>query len=576
MEDETMNTTSIWRTRSLVGLAIATAFGTASGVANAADCASLANLVLPNTTVLEAETRLAGQNVITGTFSTSPVPGVELGHFSGNIPVPICRVRVSIKPTSVSNVISEYWLPLSGWNGKYEVTGGGGTAGSLGLNNLAPAVGLGYAAATTDTGHQSQDSTFALVRLDGVPEQVEDFAHRGYHVTTDIGKQVIQAFYGTAPNYSYFVGCSTGGAEALSELQRYPNDFNGIAGGAPASGYSLMWPGEVFPSWVSSTYTTAASGGPQGLITKLPALNSAALDACATSTNGAGARYIDDPTKCTFDPGTIQCAAGTNTTSCLTPDQVTAVRKIYAGFKDPTTGAQVWNPYMRGSEDQWSGHIIQGNSVAGNPPVNYFRSFLYQNPSWFYTNPTTLLGDNGLGFNMESVATVYGDIYPGDKYWAPYLDSIDPYLRPFQTGGGKVILYHGWKDQNIAPLHTVEYYRSVVANVAGYPNGFPPMIGDHSPFFQAALKKTQMFARLFMVPGMQHCNGGPGPNTFDVLGALVQWVENGVAPDKIIATHSTSGVVDSSRPLCPYPQVAQWIGTGSTNDAANFVCQNPS
>jgi len=449
------------------------------------------------------------------------------------------------------------------------VMGNGGSAGNLGLNNLSTPVGLGYAAATTDTGHQSQDSTFALVTLNGVPEQVEDFAHRGYHVTTDVGKQVIQAFYGQNPNYSYFTGCSTGGAEALSELQRYPTDFDGIAAGAPASGYSLMWPGEVFPSWVASTYTNTGSGGPAGLQTKMAALNAAVLDACATSANGAGQRYIDDPRKCSFDPATIQCAAGTNNASCLTPDQVTAVRKIYAGFKDPATGAQIWNPYMRGSEDQWGGHIIQGNSVAGNPPVNYFRSFMYQDPTWFYTNPTTLLGDNGHGFNMEGAFTL-NQIYAADQYWAPYLDSIDPNLRPFQTHGGKVIFYHGWKDQNIAPLHTVEYYESVVARVAGY-NAFPATITPQSAFYQAALKKTQLFARLFMVPGMQHCNGGPGPNTFDVLGALVNWVEHGVAPDQIVATHSTAGVVDSSRPLCPYPQVAKYIGSGNVNDAANYV-----
>ena len=568
-----MNTHGKWRNRNLVGLAVAAAFGTAGSVANAAvDCASLKGLTLANTTVLEAETRPAGANVITGTFST--VNGAELGHFSGNIPVPVCRVRVSIKPTSVSNVISEYWLPLSGWNGRYEVVGRGGTAGSLGLSDLATAVGLGYAAATTDTGHQSNDSSFALVRLNGVPELVEDFAHRGYHVTTDTGKQIIQAFYDTGPQYSYFTGCSTGGAEALSELQRYPNDFDGIVGGAPASQYSLMWPGEVFPSWVASTYTNAASGGPTGLQTKMAALNNAALNACATSANGTGQRYIDDPRTCTFDPGAIQCPTGTNTTSCLTPDQVTAVRKIYAGFKDPATGAQIWEPYMRGSEDQWGGHIIQGNSAAGNPPVNYSRYFMYQDPTWFYTNPTTLLGDNGHGFNMEGASTL-NEIYANDVFWAPYLDSIDPNLRPFQTRGSKVILYHGWKDQNIAPLHTVEYYESVVARVAGYNTAFPPTITQQSSIYKAALRKTQMFARLFMVPGMQHCNGGPGPNTFDALSAMVQWVEHGVAPDSIIATHSTGGAVDSSRPLCPYPQVARWSGVGSINDAANYACQNP-
>jgi feruloyl esterase len=135
---------------------------------------------------------------------------------------------------------------------------------------------------------------------------------------------------------------------------------------------------------------------------------------------------------------------------------------------------------------------------------------------------------------------------------------------------------HGWKDQNIAPLNSVNFYNQVVARVAGFSNGFPPSITEQSPFYKAALKKTQNFARLFMVPGMQHCNGGPGPNTFDALGALVQWVEHGVAPTQIMASHSTAGVVDRTRPLCPYPQTAVYTGTGSINDGANFVCSDPN
>jgi feruloyl esterase len=539
----TKNRMDVFRPRCLAA-ALATAFtaGAAfsSGTASAADCAGLKGLTLKDTTILEAEVRPAGPNVITGTFST--VNGAELGHFNGNIPVSVCRVRVAIKPTPASNIISEYWLPVSNWNGRFDVTGNGGTAGSLSLNSMTIPVGLGYATATSDTGHQSTDSSFALVTYKGVPEQVEDFAHRGYHVTTQVGKQIVQAFYGAAADYSYFTGCSTGGAEALSEAQRYPDDFDGIIGGAPASGYSLMWPGEVFPSWVSSTYTN-----PQALITKLPALHTAVLHAC-DALDGKSDGIIDDPRKCAFDPATIQCSPGTDTLACLTPDQVTAVRKIYAGFRDPTTGEQIWHPYMLGSEDQWAGHIVQNN----NPPVNYFRYFVYENPNWYYTDPT---------FNMEGAATLQ-TIYVNDAYWEPYLDSIDRNLTQFHQHG-KIILFHGWKDQNIAPLHTVDYYNTIVPN--------------------ANLTQNNSFARLYMVPGMQHCSGGPGPNTVNgqqlvvgLLTALRNWVEGGVAPQQIVAAHLTNGVADITRPLCPYPQAGVWTGVGSFNDAANFVCKNPS
>jgi len=551
-----------------IAAAIAAAFGAggalSSGAVSALDCTGLKGLKLKDTTILEAEIRKAGPNVITGT--TSIVNGAELGHFNGTIPVDVCRVRVAVKPTPVSNIISEYWLPLNNWNGRIDVTGNGGTAGSLSLNSLPDPVQLGYAAASSDTGHQdNSDSRFALVTFKGFPEQVEDFAHRGYHETAKVGKELVKAFYGKPAEYSYFAGCSTGGAEALSELQRYPDDFDGIIGGAPASGYSLMWPGEVFPSWVSSTYTN-----PQALITKLPALHTAVLNAC-DGLDGKVDGIIDDPRKCTFDPATIQCPAGTDASSCLTPDQVNAVRKIYAGFKDPTTGAQIWHPYMPGSEDQWTGHIVQDN----NPPVNYFRYFVYDDPQWYYAPRTTTPPSTTDGFNMADPATV-ALIYAKDKYWAPVLDSINPDLTRFQKHHGKVIMYHGWKDQNIAPLHTVDYYGQIFAR------------GDDDD------RKTS-FARLFMVPGMQHCNGGPGPNTIRVTGldqpaglpqyralqvgllsVIADWVERGIAPDKIVAAHlNSSGVPDISRPLCPYPQQSVWTGTGSFNDPANFVCKNP-
>jgi feruloyl esterase len=535
-----MNTYDRWRTRSLV---LAFAGATTAPALAATSCESLATLAFPDTTIYapipafpvttitttitDAQELPAGPATIPGTTG----PGGFVGSgFSGTLPVAICRVRGTIKPTSVSNIIFEVWMPVSTWNGKFNAVGRGGTAGSLGLNSMVTPVGLGFASAVTDTGHESNDSSFALVS----PELIEDFAHRSYHLTTVVGKQIMAAYYGTAPSYSYFTACSTGGAEALSQAQRYPGDYDGIVAGAPAHHYTLMWPGEVWPSWVSQS-------DPAALITKLPALNAAAVAAC-DAVDGTVDGIIDDPRKCVFDPATIQCAAGDNL-SCLTPMQVSQVKKIYAGFRDPSTGAQIWPPYMIGSEDQWSGHISQN----GSPPVNYFRYFVYDNPSWYYTDPA---------FNMESVATV-NDIYAADRKFAYLLDSIDPDLTAFEKMGGKLIMYHGWKDQNIAPLNSINYYENVVFTIG-------------------SLKKTQQFARLFMAPGMQHCGGGPGPNTFDSLGALEQWVEHGVAPDEMIATHSnSSGVVDIKRPLCAYPKAAVYKGHGSIYEAASFTCESP-
>src|SRR5439155_25085835 len=284
-----------------------------------------------DTTVTAAQALPAGPTTIIGTTApgtTTPV----FGTFNGTLPVPICRVRGTIKPTSVSNIIFEVWMPVSGWNGKYNVVGNGGTAGSLGLNNMVSPVGQGYAAATTDTGHQSGDSAFALVS----DELIEDFAHRGYHLTTQVGKMVVTAYYGAAPNRSYFVGCSTGGAEALSEAQRYPDDFDGIVAGAPANHYTLMWPGEVFPSWVAKSDFAA-------LTTKLPVLNQAAVAAC-DATDGLVDGLVSDPRKCSWDPAGIQCAAGVDNTSFLHPTQVAQVLRSYQRFTEAFNGAQIPPP----------------------------------------------------------------------------------------------------------------------------------------------------------------------------------------------------------------------------------------
>jgi feruloyl esterase len=563
MEDTLMKTSDKWRLNSLA-LAIGAAFSTGHGIALAqttapaatpvTSCASLATMAFPQTTITDTQVVGPGSTPIPGTTApgtTSPV----FGAATVNLPVQICRVRGTIKPTSVSNIIFEVWLPVSTWNGKFNGVGNGGSGGSLGVNSMTTDLGRGYATAVTDTGHQSNDSSFGLV-----PDLIEDFAHRAYHLTTVVGKQITTAYYGQAPTYSYFTGCSTGGAEALSEAEFYPTDYDGITAGAPANHYTLMWPGEVWPSWASIP-------DPAGMKTKLPALNAAAVAACDL-TDGVKDGIVSDPRKCSWDPVNMQCPTGTDNTSCLTPTQVNIARLIYSGLRDPVTQQQIWPPYLLGSEDQWTGHITQGQALGvvqtGNPPVGYHAYFLYDNPTFSYTLPT---------FNQQSVQTI-NELYAGDVKYQPSLDSINPDLRPFGTmnGNRKLIWYQGWKDQNISPLNSIVFYSQVVAKLAGYPYGFPSTITEQSPIYKAALSKTQNFARLFMVPGMQHCNGGPGPATFDYLTALEQWVEQGIAPTQMLGSHTTAGVVDLTRPNCMYPNVANYSGSGDYHLAANWTC----
>jgi feruloyl esterase len=270
---------------------------------------------------------------------------------------------------------------------------------------------------------------------------------------------------------------------------------------------------------------------------KLQLIANAALEAC-DATDGVKDGIIDDPRQCNFDPAKIQCS-GADGPNCLTAAQVDSVRKIYEGAKNPSTGERFWYGYEKSSETFWPGHI----NNPFNTPISYFKYMALKNPNWDWKS---------LSFSDPKSFVL---IEEASKKLGPVLDSTNPNLAPFEKLGGKLILYHGWLDQNIAPRNTIQYFESVQKTMGGP-------------------RKTEDFVRLFMVPGMAHCSGGPGPNTLDALASLEQWVEKKKAPDQIIATHSTNGKVDRSRPLCPYPQVAKYKGAGSTDDAANFVCSS--
>jgi feruloyl esterase len=500
--------------------------------ASAASCSSLASLSLPDTTITSAESVAAGSFTVPAGFPIPPAQAEEARHrfeqAFKNLPE-FCRVAATIKPTTDSDIKIEVWMPPSGWNGKFLAVGNGGWAGSTNYGGLAQSLQRGYATASTDTGHTGNggDASFAF----GHPEKFIDLGYRAVHLMTVQAKAIIAAFYGNGPRLSYWNGCSTGGKQGLTEAQRYPDDYNGIAEGDPASFWTHLMFGTIWPAEVN--LKDPASHIPPS---KYALINKAALDAC-DKLDGVQDGIIDDPRRCHFDPQVLECT-GPDAPTCLTTAQVEAARKIYAGPKNPRTGKQVFPGLEPGSELGW-------NAEAGGPqpmsiPLTYFKYVLFKNPDWQWQT---------LNFDQ--------DVALADRLDGDILNAINPNLKAFKAHGGKLLMYHGWNDNLITPIESVNYYDSVVKTMGG-------------------AAKTQDFARLFMIPGMGHCQGGPGPDVFDKVGILEQWVEQSAAPDKISASHLTHGVVDMTRPLCPYPEVARWKGSDSTNDAANFACVNPS
>ena len=479
-----------------------------------ASCESLQTLTLPDTTILSVTL------VPAGPFTPPSPPGAPAGQSARPITVPAaCRVVGRVSPV----VNFEVWMPAADWNGKFQAVGGGGFAGVISYVAMAAALSRGYATASTDTGHSTPGGSWAL----GHPELITDYGYRGIREMTLKSKAIVEKFYGNGPRLSYFVGCSTGGRQGLMEAQRFPNDYDGIVAGAPANYWTHLMAGAAWPATATlkdeATRLSAA---------KLSAINKSVLAAC-DARDGAADGLLENPQACRFDPKSIQCA-GPETDACLTAPQVEAVKKIYAPAVNPRTKAEIFPGMPTGGELTW-------NALAGGPQpfsilVDFYKYFVHADPDWDWKT-----------FDFDK------DIAAADKKFAALINAVDPDLSAFKSRGGKLVLYHGWNDQLIQPGNSINYYSSVQKKMGA--------------------KETDDFSRLFMVPGMTHCAGGPGPNTFDVVGALEQWVEHGTKPAQMIATHSTNGVVDRTRPLCPYPQVASYKGSGSMDEAANFVCK---
>jgi tannase/feruloyl esterase len=512
----------------MLALALLLAAGTST------NCDAIRTMSTPQTIVMSADV------VPAGIFTPPPQPapptppanqaaataaGRGRGARAGGpapAPEPIpqhCRVKLTLKPTSDSNIYSELWMPTDNWNGRLLVVGNGGFAGSIqGYGDMQIALRLGYATAATDTGHNAADGptsggTFAL----GHEEKIVDFAYRALHETTVESKRLIRQMYSRNAQFSYYKGCSTGGRQAIMAATRFPDDYDGIIGGALANRHIHM-------HTAGSARQIVLARNPDMAISpeKAQMVTDAVMNKCDTLHEG----FLNNPKQCSFDFSTLVCK-GAESNECLTSSQLKAVEMFYGGLKNK------------------KGEVIFAGQTLGNP-LTPQRSNQTLNVSdtvriWAFQNANYDWHSFDLDRDMPIIDQKIG-----------FVDATDPDLKKFKAHGGKLLLYAGWADTTITPVNTVEYYESVVKKMGA--------------------NDTKDFAKLFMVPGMAHCRGGNGPDTFDTIGTLEKWREKGQTPATIAATNRNSGL---SRPLCAFPQYAKYKGTGDLKDAANWACTAP-
>ncbi len=491
-------------------LIIALLWAAAAGAQPARTCESLTALALPDTTVESAVSEPAAAN--------RPA---------------FCRVTaVTTHPPAGDRIRVFIGLPLTGWNGRFEGVGGGGFSGGNPNGVLAP-VAQGYAAGSTDTGHEGASGSFALDPAGHLNWLlIRDNAYLGIHEMTVTGKALAEAFYGSAPRHAYFNGCSTGGRQALSEAQRYPADYDGILAGAPAINWTRL---HVEQMWGTVVMQAAKHAVAQ---CKFAAAQAAAVAAC-DGADGVRDGVIENPRACAFDPGQL---VGISAGSCgdFTEADAAVIRKIWEGPRR-RDGSFLWYGLQRGG-DFFALSATGGDPLVPRPnpiTLEWWRYFLTQDPHWDYTGLTPALYEQYWDQSVEEFSSV--------------LATDNPDLSAFRDRGGRLILWHGWSDQLIYPEGTIDYYQRVQKAMGG-------------------AEATSQFARLFLAPGVGHCGGGPGPAPDGQFDAVVRWVEEGKAPETLSAVRRNQGAIVRSRPLCRFPMTAKYKGTGSTDDAANFVC----
>jgi hypothetical protein len=445
-----------------------------------------------------------------------------------------CRIIGQILP----EIRFEIALPTV-WNKRFLMTGNGGYAGDsldspqrLRLRSIA--MRRGFVQAITNTGHDNRDeplATFAVNR-----QKLLDYAFRSLHVTADAGKKIAAAYYGVPAERSYFQGCSTGGRQALILAQRFPHDFDGIVAGAPVLNFSGTMVGFAFRE-----QALAAAPVPYS---KLARLADRIYSLCDDK-DGVKDGLIEDPRRCGFQPSRDlpRCAAGSDNDACFTEPQIGTLEKIYGDitvggkriFPGWPVGAEVAGADGRSGWDNWIVREKPEKTIAWSFADSFFRYMAF---------PRKDEGFELSAFNLEKVA-------PRLHWIHDVLDATNPDLRGFHTRKGKLLMYFGWADQSLNAQMGVDYYENVVNKMGA---------------------NTKDFFRLFMQPGVFHCGGGPGAGSFEPLLEVVDWVEQEKAPDRINASQIINGKTVRTRPLCPYPQRAKYKGSGSIDEASNFVC----
>jgi feruloyl esterase len=547
-----------------IGLFASVAIGSAPAMAT--PCSDLQSLALQNTTITSATDNISGVFVVPNSNPVQTITGLPA----------FCRVTATLTPTADSSIKIEVWLPANSWNGRFLGTGGGGFQGTISYAQLASGLQVGFAVTNSDlgtgvsgcsplfcgsAGNKGNPLAIAFgmpatpsTGLFGHPERIKDFGYRAIHLMTVRGKEISQAFYRQAAAKAYFAGCSTGGQNALMEAQRFPEDYDGILAGAPAFNRTHLHMAGL-AAW-QNTHASPARFIQPGQMTLI---NQAVLAQCAGRDGGISTdQFLTDPRVCNFDPTVLQCTGGNVPPACLTADQVTTIRNYYAGTIDPVN-RQLINPGSpRGNETD--NVLALGLAFAEQLPEPPFDGLFYWVFGADFGNPASEINFANFDFHH--------DVHTVDHQLADVLNAVSTDLSAFEQRGGKLLMYHGWADPLIPAQSSVNYFNALVSNNRHAPVG--TAMGR-----VAALEQTQSYARLFMAPGLFHCSGGPGPNVFDALTPLVAWVEAGVAPETIVAAkfgNTTPPTVQMTRPLCVYPKIAKYNGSGNPNVATSFTC----
>jgi feruloyl esterase len=499
----------------------------------AVSCESLAKQTLPNTAITTAQMVAPGDLKMPSRSIGGPPPG-GTGGPAGQQAAPfgrrprtdltklpaICRVQAAVRPSRENEATLEVWLPATGWNGSLmTMTHPSSASGSVPAD-VVEGVRRGYAA-LLNTGPALDAWDIAAKS----PDLLLDFGYRTGHAMLVAARAITNAFYGSPVNHAYFLGCSEGGREGFNAAHHYPEDYDGIIVGGSGIQFSIINAAQMYPAWFMSKDRARFIPEP-----KWTMIHNAVLDAC-DMIDGIKDRVIADPRQCPFNPDTLLCK-GAEADNCLTAPQVEALKATYKGPVNPRTGEVIFpGPVLGGELPVFE---FANPDVPMRPAALLYKALVFGDPDWDFR---TLDFDKDVQLAIQKVA--------------PAIETAPADLRAYFDRGGRLLYWDGWNDFN-NPYYWMDYHA-----------GLQKLLG--------AEKVAKSF-QMYFVPGMQHCSGGEGCDSFDKLGAITEWVTTGRPPARILSSHIENGIVTNTRPICPYPQVAKYKGLGDPNNDANYVC----